>query len=363
MFKTVKSAGASLDRFVIWKTLYQNLPDCTKSSFFSPAYYKSYQSLDKASIDLFWMYEDDGNFLFYSFYYNNIQALGYDLDPCWYDISGAYGYGGPIGVVTDADFTQRFNNKLKEHFAEKNVVTEFIRYCPLTENRQFHTYPQQIHVLDNVYIDLSKGEEHVWNESFEYRVRKTVRKGQSYGLVTKIIPGQDITEADWDIFDNIYESTMNRNEADEFYYFDRLFFNRLQENMGAKILLAFTYLESKAISTELVLLDGSLAYGFLGGTLGEYYDYKANTFQRWELVKHLCSLGFTRYSMGGGAQRGDSIYSFKMSFARGCENPFFIGTYVHNPVVYNDVLTQWKAKYPEASAKYAGKLQGYRHTS
>jgi hypothetical protein len=49
-----------------------------------------------------------------------------------------------------------------------------------------------------------------------------------------------------------------------------------------------------------------------------------------------------------------------MSFAKGCESPFFIGTKVHLPEVYEEIKAQWAAMYPQAAALHSGKLQGYR---
>ena len=71
-------------------------------------------------------------------------------------------------------------------------------------------------------------------------------------------------------------------------------------------------------------------------------------------------MGIRKYSMGGGASRGDSIYSFKMSFAQGCVNPFYIGTHIHLPEVYNQIKTQWLKNYPRAAELHSGQLQGYR---
>ncbi|GAB1468733.1 hypothetical protein MASR2M64_14820 [Candidatus Cloacimonadota bacterium] len=344
----------------LWHKLYARLPATEMSPFFSPAYYNAYHAVEKADIECFWGYQNDENFLFYPYFKKSINALGYALSDEFYDISGAYGYNGPIGNVKDAGFIAQFNDALQNHLLESKVVTEFVRYCPITANHKYHTYTQQFDVLDNVYISLVNGLDWVWNESFEYRVRKSIRKGESYGLNTAISRGSEVTEDDLHCFYNIYTSTMNRNDADGFYYFDYVFFHGMLENMGDMGLLVFTYLGDKAVSAELVLLDGKLAYGFLGGTLSEFYNYKANTFQRWELLKYLHAQGVEKYSMGGGASRGDSIYDFKMSFAKGCVNPFFIGTKVHLPDVYEEIKAQWAAKYPHAAAKHSGKLQGYR---
>lgn len=343
-----------------WERLYALPYRVGNSPFFSKAYYNSYIEVEKAEVECFWAYQDECNYLFYPYLRKAINQLGYDLPSVYYDVSGAYGYNGPIGMAKDQGFLSLYNSNLKKHFQDSAVVTEFVRFCPITDNRHFHTYTDQVDVLDNVYIDLSKGLDAVWNESFEYRVRKSICKGENYGLKTELLRGTEITEDALHIFFKIYNSTMQRNEADRFYFFDYGFFTGLRDKLGEMLLLSITYLKDTPISTELILIGGVLAFGFLGGTLSEYYQYKANTFQRWELLKYLEQQGIQKYSMGGGATRGDSIYKFKMSFAKGCNNPFYIGTKVHNPSVYDQIVNQWQAKYPESYAKYSGRIQGYR---
>lgn len=343
-----------------WQQLYNQLPAGLKSPFFTPDYYLSYQAIEASAAECFFLGRDENNFLFYPYFRKSINSLGYDFEEEYFDISGAYGYNGPTGVANDPDFVESFNQEFQEYLRSSKVVTEFVRYCPITENRRFHTYTQHINVLDNVYIDLSRGLDWVWNESFGHRVRTAVRKGESYELQTVIKTGDLVLDSDLDSFLGIYTSTMNRNGADSFYYFDKDFFQSLLRGMGAKTLLVLTYMQEVAISAELLLSDGELAFGFLGGTLGEYYQYKANTFQRWELIKYLSDRGIKKYSMGGGATRGDGIYDYKMSFARGCVNPFFIGTKVHNLDIYAEIISQWSAKFPKAAELYSGRLQGYR---
>lgn len=342
-----------------WQALWSELEPVVPP-FSSPAYYKAWQTLEDAQIECFWAQQDEYNFLFYPYLKKSINVLGYSLGHEYNDVSGAYGYNGPIGQAQDTLFLEAYNRNLRDYFDAQNIVTEFVRYCPLTGNRSYHTYTDQIQALDNVFIDLSGGPDQVWNESFEYRVRKTVRKGQTHGLRTEIKQGTQITEQDLASFYSIYTSTMARNGAEGFYYFPLDFFRSLVHNLGEMALLAITYWQDKAVTAELVLVSGTLAYGFLGGTVAEYYQYKANTFQRWELVKRLCELGVSKYSMGGGASRGDSIYEFKLSFARGCNNPFYIGTHVHLPEVYAEIQSQWRKLDPQAVLLHAHKIQGYR---
>ena len=154
---------------------------------------------------------------------------------------------------------------------------------------------------------------------------------------------------------------MERKNADKYYFFQESFFMELYNKLRNNILLSITYLEDIPISSEFVLLGPKIAYGFLWGTLKEYYSFNANTFQRGQLINLLYSKGVEIYSMGGGASRYDSIYKYKLSFSKNCNNPFYIGTYLHRPDIYQVIKNQWKEKYPEAASKYANKVQGYRH--
>ncbi|MGI6198754.1 MAG: GNAT family N-acetyltransferase [Candidatus Cloacimonadaceae bacterium] len=356
----MKQGIDTLNNYKQWNELYNGLAARDKSPFFTPQYYQAYLEVENQPVQCFWVYQDEDNCLFYPFLIRSVNALGYELDDEYYDLCGAYGYNGPLGKVKDPNFISSFNNELKLYLHENKVVTEFVRYCPLVGNRKYHNYTEQINVLENVYVDLSKGPDYVWEEEFGYRVRTAVRKGASYNLETVFLSGEQIDADAIREFFAIYNSTMQRNEADDYYYFDLAFFTKLVEVMKDKVLLSTTYLGDKAISTELLLIDEQLCFGFLGGTLADYYEYKANTFQRWELIKHIGSLGIQKYSMGGGV-RGSGLHKFKLSFAKNCDNPFYIGTKVHNSDVYSEILAQWRSKYPEAAERYRGKIQGYRN--
>lgn len=349
-----------LNNLHYWQKLFNLLPADGKNPYLSPGYHAAYKSVEGHAMACFWAYENEQNFIMYPFIKRSLNGLGYDLEGEYYDVSGVYGYNGPAGVVNDTGLIARFNAELLEYLHDSNVITELVRYCPITGNRDLHSYPEKIMVLDNVYVDLSRGLDWVWSKSFGRRVRTAVRKGDSYGLQTEIKRGSQINDEYLDGFYTIYTSTMQRREAGDFYFFSLDFFQDMIKSMGDMVLLSLTRLGDVYITGELLLVAGSTAYGFLGGTLGEYYQYKANTYQRWQLIKSLHELGMAKYSMGGGASRGDSIYDYKMTFARGCENPFYIGTKIHDRQVYDQVVKQWRSRYPKAAEKFGNRIQGYR---
>lgn len=359
MEQTIQSGVDRLSQSEHWDRMYESLNSSLKSPFFSRGYYASYQTIEMCEVECFWA-QDDDKYFFYPYIIKEIDDSESLLGQIHYDISGAYGYSGPLCNTRDIDFIRRANELLKDYLTMRKVVTEFVRYCPVIENRHYHLYPEQISVLDNVYVSIEKGIDHVWSDSFGHRVRTAVRKGASYGLRTEVKQGNEVTLADMEAFYQVYISTMQRNDADSYYYFDMKYFLSMLENMRESLILALTYHESTVITTELVLCDGDIAYGFLGGTLKDFFALKANTFQRWELLKVLADSGVKKYSMGGGSAKNDSIYAFKMTFANGCENPFHIGRYVFDDDAYQKIVLAWGEKYPELYDNNKNRIQCYR---
>lgn len=347
-------------RCEVWNDLYNRLAPDKKVAYFSPHYYRAYTVVENYPSHCFWGVNHNGDFLFYPYMKRSINKLGYNLNGEYYDVCGAYGYNGPIGKTEDGEFIHEYNTRLQEELVKQNVVTELVRYCPIPDNRLYHTYTEQIDVLDNVFVDVGMGIENLWMNSYEKNLRTSIRKGASYGLQSIVLFAKELSVDDLQLAYNIYCSTMQRNKADDFYYFGIDFLKRLHAEMQDKLLLIVTFHENIAISFELLICDGVLSFAILGGTLSDYYRLNPNTYQKNELFIGLIRHGFKLYSMGGGVSRADNLYAYKKSFNKRCENPFYIGVKVHNKQVYDELQSQWRNSYPKSAAENANKLQGYR---
>lgn len=111
-----------------WEHLYSFNDPVGKPPFSSKAYYSSYIQVEQAEIECFWAYQDDDNYLFYPYLKKAINQLGYSLPCAYYDVSGTYGYKGPLGIVRDPQFVALYNFQLQKHLLDSAVVTEFVRY-------------------------------------------------------------------------------------------------------------------------------------------------------------------------------------------------------------------------------------------
>lgn len=345
---------------VQWNSYLARIPDAGKSPHFMPEYYQLFEHRNEGQAVCF-VGEEKDKIILYPTLINSINELGYELAGTWYDLQGAYGYNGPVTNCRDRDFLNEFSDFLLDYCKRSNIIAEFIRFCPVIQNHEYLNYIRPLHNLDNVLLDLAPGMDHIWKNSFDNGVRKAIRKAAKANLHFKTIRGGNVSEEDVADFLNIYDETMSRNNAGPYYFFPESFILELFEGLPDQTLLTIVFLDGKAISTELVLLNSRIAYGFLGGTLSEYYQLNPNSYLRFELLKYLFDLGIKTYSIGGGKSMVDSVYLFKKSFSKNLESRFYIGKFIHNEDIYNEIIEQWSRKFPEKVEPYKNILLKYRY--
>ena len=287
--------------------------------------------------------------------------MGYDLDNEYFDIQGAYGYNGAVSSSYDEDIIKKFLFCFDKFCKEKNIIAEFIRYNPIIGNHKFYLENEPIYILDNVLIDLTNSINDIWLKSFDNGVRKAVKKAIRNNLKFYSFLGSEISIEMLNEFINIYYNTMIRNHAERYYFFPKKFFTDIIQLLGENSLFSFIFYNDKIISVELNFFFKNYAYGFIGGTLSEYYYLSPNSLLRFELIKKLKDLNVKYYSIGGGKQKNDSIYKFKKSFSKYIENKFYIGKKIHNQKIYDEVVKQWETKFPEKKEKYNNLLLKYRY--
>lgn len=341
-----------------WSGYLAQLPPEQQDIYYTPEYYELFADLSKGIIRCF-VFSDGDKLALYPFYLGKINDLGYELDKEYYDVQGVYGYNGIVSNTTDQGFLNKFADKWAAWCSENNIVAEFIRYNPVLQNHNNCPWAPPIETLDNVLLPLTNYED-IWNHSYDRSVRNAIRKTSEYNLTFALYSAGEISELDYNTFVELYNKTMVRREADHFYFFDDNFFNDLRAKLPNKALLAFAYHDGKAISADLYLHNSINIYGFLSGTLKDYFHMKPSSFLRDMTIKTLINKGFSNYSIGGGLNRYDSIYKYKKAFSVKTDSLFYIGKCIHNIDVYNNVKNQWCLNYPHLVEKYQRRVLCYR---
>ncbi|OKP78419.1 hypothetical protein A3844_29075 [Paenibacillus helianthi] len=242
-------------------------------------------------------------------------------------------------------FYEEFNN----YCIKENIVSEFVRFHPLIHDKEIYTKFMDVQTSNmNIYLDFDDfNTEEELLKSYKHSNRKSIKKAMQNGV--SIIIDTDLVH--FNEFFDIYNHTMNRNEADKFYYFSAEFFESINK-MRHNVVYFHAVYQNKIISTELLLFDGNCIYSFLGGTLSEYFQVCPNN-----LLKHKVSLwakekGIRYFLLGGGYTANDGIFNYKKSFAPLNEVPFFVGKKIHNKYLYDLLCSLRNMSNPNSINNY-----------
>lgn len=306
--------------------------------YFEECYGILYEEKEQASLELFKYCSEYGEVQ-----YRYLKRLVPYLisGEQYYDIITPYGYGGPnIVAAIDAEkLIIEFQKAFTQHCKEQKIVSEFIRFH-LLKNKEIVNdfYGEAVFSGMNILKDLRDPILQDCSKS----VKRIIKKAQQKEL--EVI--YDTSGERLDDFLTIYYSTMDRNDAKNYYYFDRTFFRRLNQEMRGHYIYVHILLEDKVIATGLTLYGTTYSYGFLGGTLRDYFTYSPATFLEIKTMEWLKEKQIDYYILGGGYEPDDGIYRFKRSFARTTGDvPFYIGKKIHDSAIYHQ-LVQQRSKEP-----------------
>lgn len=249
----------------------------------------------------------------------------FQVENDYYDLISPYGYGG--WMIEGGNSTALY--KVYRKYCElNNIICEFVRF-DLFRNDIIH-YPGHLKSLThNVVKQVDILEEEIYNE-FEYRVKKNIKKAIKNDLEVLIDESHEFLDS----FLEIYYGTMDRNNADSQFYFNKSFF----ENMSRQNAIYFHISnEGKIISTELVLYDNMCAYSYLGGTIDEYFHLRPTELLKFEIMKWAHKKGLKYFVLGGGYGSDDGIFNYKKGLSPNGVMNFFTGNDIFNQDVYNQL--------------------------
>lgn len=339
-----KLLGCSDDE---WNLYLNKLPLHQRDIYYTSEYYKMYEMNGDGIGKLFVYYNEKGNMCLYPFMLNEIK--GYELKDKYYDIETAYGYGGPVTNCFDSEFMYEFEKCFIEYCIKNNIVAEFVRFHPLLHNADL--FNRDIEVLHNritVQIDLTKGIEKIWAEDIKSKNRNMIRKAEKNGLVVEV-------SKDFDMFTKIYDCTMDKVEADSYYYFNCNYYDAIKNNDN--FILLNVKKDDLVIASAIFMGYGDYYHYHLAGSLKEYLKFAPNNLLLWESIKYACKKGYKRMHFGGGLTNSmdDNLFKFKSSFSKEYAD-FYIGKRIHNKEIYDYLIRNWEKK----NNKKANKLLEYR---
>lgn len=248
-----------------------------------------------------------------------------NIEDKYYDLFTPYGYGG---WIFEGEETKDAYDEYIKWCLDNNIICEFVRFNLFDRREDYYgdVIPRVMNVVRNLEDDIENIQ-----KDYERRVRKDLKKTNDLKLIV------DDKGEYLDDFLRIYYSTMDRNNAEDEYYFDRDFYNQIDKMNGN-----FTYfhvlLEDKIVSTELVIMDNNNMYSYLGGTDRDYYSYHPNHFIKDEIIKWGVNNHYKNFVLGGGYGSDDGIFLFKKGFSPNGLIQFYTGQKIFNEDMYNKLV-------------------------
>ena len=332
-----------------WNLLLEKFSRAQKDIYFTEEYVKL--SAGKNQTPLCAVCREDQNVMLFPFLRSSFDRF--------YDFETPYGYGGPVSNCPDADWNKKAVEKLKEFFSDNDYLAGFIRFHPLLRNSDMcRTCFTVIDDRKTVAIDTSVSVDEIWQNQINSKNRNMIRKAEKNGLV--YVRDNDFKYLDQ--FKKLYDSTMKRLEADDFYFFDDDYYARFTESFHGKGFLGCIRNGDEVISAALFMYDGDYGHYHLAGSCREYSSLGANNLLLWKTACEMHGDGIREFHLGGGtdSQEENSLFKFKKSFSPELRQ-FSIGKVVFNKEAYDAVCAGWERKNPEKTLKYKNLVLKYRY--
>lgn len=251
-----------------------------------------------------------------------------------YDWETPYGYGGPLieGAYTQA-WVEEFVQILTEWCQHRGIVTEFFRFHPLLQNQKIlENVNTVLYMKKTVYIDTVDKE--IIFRNMTPNNRNMVRKAMKNGVQIIRDNGERIED-----FCRIYQATMKNNKAEEYYYFEKEYFDYLIHEMKENMVFFYAIYNEKPISSAIFFYNQNYMHYHLSGTLPEYRKLAATNLLLSEAANWAAEQGIEKLHLGGGVGIEDSLLTFKKHFNRNGLLDFCIGRTIFNQQIFDELVS------------------------
>lgn len=311
-----------------WQACIKKIPQA--DIYFTDAYCHIYENNGEGKAQLF-VYEDGEACICYPYLLRKIEASSTFEEPL-YDITTPYGYGGPLTNIQDEAERKyhfsRFENVFGQYCREKNIVTEFVRFHPLIRNDRDCKSIQPILNRNTVSLTLQEDEAALM-DSLRNKGRNRVKYAMKQGLT---VTREGLDHLDW--FAENYAKTMEKNQADTYYFFSKAFLQDTVELLEDHLTIFAARYEGEIIASVMYMhYNGYVSY-HLTGSKQEYLHLAPSNLLVWHAAAWFGKLGYKSLHLGGGYRQDDDLLRFKRNFTKNPLLEFYTGKKVHLPAQY-----------------------------
>ena len=262
----------------------------------------------------------------------------------YFDSVTPYGYGGVLleGDTSEQNL-QAFWKAYVEKMREEGIVDNFVRYHPVLANavpmKQISTV---IDLGKTIAFDLESPEV-IW-ENIISKNRNMIRKAEKNGITIEHGKGMDLL----DQFTAIYNATMDKDHAEEYYYFKRPFYESIEKDLNDNYEMFYAMYEGRTIAMSIMIFaNGRLNYHLSGSDI-QYRNLAPSNLLLYKAALWGYEHGYKTFHLGGGVGSGeDNLYKFKAAFNKNSDYQFSIGKEIFDQEKYDELVALRAKEDPE----------------
>ena len=259
-----------------------------------------------------------------------------------------YGYGGVLfdGCMSAAGI-EAFREEYERLMQESHIVCNFVRYHPVLGNAApMRNISNVVDLGKTIVMDLSSPDT-IW-ENIHSKNRNVIRKAEKNGIVIEHGKGMDL----FDKFIDIYNATMDKDNAEKYYYFERPFYESIHNDLFENYEIFYARLEDRIISMSIILYaNGRMNYHLSGSDMA-YRNLAPTNLLLYKAALWGCEQGFKTFHLGGGVGSGeDNLYKFKAAFNKNSDCHFSIGKQIFDHLRYKELVELKKFFVPDFSSQ------------
>lgn len=265
----------------------------------------------------------------------------------YFDFATPYGYGG---WIVEGECTEELFGEYEKWLAKSHIISEFVRFHPMIHNHEkCKSFYEIIQLGEVVHMDISSPEI-IWNNIIS-KNRNVIRKAIKNDVVIYNGRFPEIYEK----FRTIYNGTMDKDDAEEYYYFESEFYQSVLTDLPQNAQVFWAEKDGQVIAASIMLATNGRMNYHLSGSLREFSSLAPTNLLLYEAALWGCANGYKTLYLGGGVGSGeDSLFKFKRAFYKGELNHFYIGKKIYNREKYEELLTMRKPNESNFFPKYRG---------
>ena len=280
--------------------------------------------------DPFLLYYESGDLRAIYVYMRRPTAL-----PGVYDSITPYGYGGVLfeGETSEANLAA-FWTAYVAKMRELGIVDNFVRYHPILRNAvPMKGISEVIDLGKTIAFDLASPEL-IW-ENIISKNRNMIRKAEKNGIEIRHGKGLELFRD----FRRIYDATMQKDHAADYYYFKDAFYASIHEDLGDNYEMFYAVLNGEIIAMSIMLFANDQMHYHLSGSLMEYRNLAPSNLLLYKAALWGCEQGYKTFHLGGGVGSGeDNLYKFKAAFNKNSDCQFSIGKQIFDQNLYDELV-------------------------